>query len=280
MPGKPIVNFKKRFEKDTYISTVKKLQQHIQRGECYEINFCQEFYIEDIFIDPFHVYKRLNLFSPNPFSAFYRINDAYALCASPERFLKKTNDVVISQPMKGTAKRAGDFSDDNKIKDKLLNSEKERAENIMIVDMVRNDLAKVCENGSVKVKEFLKIYSFPQVHQMISTIEGRLKKNASFPEIIAATFPMASMTGAPKKSVMQLIEQYERTKRGLYSGTMGYIDPDLNFDFNVVIRSILYNKKNKYVSMQAGSAITSKSVPEEEYEECLVKLEGLRKALE
>ncbi len=269
----------KKITKEDYIGTVKKLQEHIQRGDCYEINFCQEIFAEKALINPLQIYKKLSALSPNPFSAFYRINDSYLFCASPERFLKKVNDTIISQPIKGTAKRYADKEHDNNEKEQLLNSEKERAENIMIVDLVRNDLSKICEEGSVTVKDFLKIFSFPQVHQMISTIEGRLRKDISFVAIIAATFPMASMTGAPKKKVMELIEKYETTRRGLFSGTVGYINPEGDFDFNVVIRSIFYNKKNRYLSMQAGSAITSKSVPEQEYEECLVKLDALIQTL-
>ena len=150
----------------------------------------------------------------------------------------------------------------------------------MIVDLVRNDLAKICTEGSVFVKDFLKIYSFPQVHQMISTIAGTLKENITLAEIFSASFPMGSMTGAPKKRVMELIEKYEKTKRGLFSGAVGYINPEGDFDFNVVIRSVLYNHTKQYVSIQAGSAITFKSNPKNEYEECLLKIAAMKKSLE
>jgi para-aminobenzoate synthetase component 1 len=151
----------------------------------------------------------------------------------------------------------------------------------MIVDLVRNDLSKICIEGSVKVDELFGIYSFPQVHQMISTISGQLKSTkADLADIFKATFPMASMTGAPKKRVMELIELFEKTKRGIFSGALGYITPDNDFDFNVVIRSILYNSNDKYVSILAGSAITYASNAENEYEECLLKIEAMRKALE
>ncbi|MEP6947657.1 MAG: anthranilate synthase component I family protein [Ginsengibacter sp.] len=274
-------SLKSRFHRNEYIDTVKKLQEHIARGDCYEMNFCQEFYADDTVIDPHDVFQKLSTFSPNPFSAFYQYEDKYLICSSPERFLKKRENTIISQPMKGTAKRITNDAkaDEQQMKD-LYNNEKERSENIMIVDLVRNDLAKICTEGSVYVKEFLKIYAFPQVHQMISTIQGNLKENISLSEIFSATFPMGSMTGAPKKRVMELIEKYERTKRGLFSGTVGYINPDGDFDFNVVIRSVLYNKSNKYVSIQAGSAITFKSIPENEYEECLLKVSAIKKALE
>jgi para-aminobenzoate synthetase component 1 len=223
---------------------------------------------------------KLSELSPNPFSSFYRSGEKYLMCASPERFLKKTNNTIISQPVKGTSRRDNMEVEDENEKMLLQQSEKERAENTMIVDLVRNDLSKICTEGSVSVKEFLKIYSFPQVHQMISTISGSLRENISFSEILSATFPMGSMTGAPKKRAMELIEQYEKTKRGLFSGTVGYINPSGDFDFNVVIRSVLYNKEKKYISTQVGSAITWKSIPEKEYEECMIKAEAMMKALE
>jgi para-aminobenzoate synthetase component 1 len=216
--------------------------------------------------------------SPNPFSAFYKLDDKYLLCASPERFLKRKKNKLVSQPIKGTSRRSAET--DTQEKSLLHSDEKERAENIMIVDLVRNDLSKICEEGSVAVDEFLKIYSFPQVHQMISTISGNVRENISFSQIISALFPMGSMTGVPKKKVMELIEKYEKTKRGLFSGSVGYIDPDGNFDFNVVIRSILYNESRRYLSLQAGSAITWKSKPEKEYEECKIKIEAMIRSLD
>lgn len=277
----PFPLLKARFSKNEYIETVQKLQEHILRGDCYEINFCQEFYADDATIDPMLVYRKLSAESPNPFSAFYKYEDKYLMCASPERFLKKKGSTIISQPIKGTANRVkNDLEADEQRKDNLLNNDKERSENIMIVDLVRNDLAKICTQGSVSVKEFLKVYSFPQVHQMISTITGNLRENISLADIFYATFPMGSMTGAPKKRVMELIEKYEKTRRGLFSGTLGYINPDGDFDFNVVIRSVLYDQSNSYVSIQAGSAITFKSNPENEYEECLLKISAMKKALE
>jgi para-aminobenzoate synthetase component 1 len=276
---KPVLE--SRFSHKEYLETIKKLKEHIARGDCYEICFCQEFFADKAKINPVTVFKKLGDLSPNPFSAFYKYEEKYLLCASPERFLKKINNTIISQPIKGTSKRSKNNpgnDEENKIALKL--SEKERSENIMIVDLVRNDLSKICTESSVTVKEFLKIYSFPQVHQMISTITGNLRENISFAEILSATFPMGSMTGAPKKRVMELIEEHERTKRGLFSGTVGYINPVGDFDFNVVIRSILYNEKNKYLSIQAGSAITFKSIPQKEYEECEMKMEAMKKALE
>src|SRR5450432_272169 len=281
IPARDPPFLKSRFPRDEYIDTVKKLGEHILRGDCYEINFCQEFYAENTVIDPHTVYQKLSALSPNPFSAFYKYEDKYLICASPERFLKKTGKAIISQPIKGTARRiSSDAKADEQQMEDLFNNEKERSENIMIVDLVRNDLAKICAEGSVYVKDFLRIYAFPQVHQMISTIQGTLKEDITLSEIFSATFPMGSMTGAPKKRVMELIEKYEKTKRGLFSGTVGYINADGDFDFNVVIRSVLYNQSNSYISIQAGSAITFKSIPENEYEECLLKIAAMKKALE
>lgn len=272
---------KQRFSKKEYIQVVNQLRKHILRGDCYEINFCQEFFADNAQIDPAVVYRRLSSVSPNPFSAFYRLNDKFLICASPERFLKKQGDHILSQPIKGTMSRfLADKKQDEQNRKKLTESKKDRSENVMVVDLVRNDLSRVCRQGSVIVDELYGVYSFPQVHQMISTISGELKDNVSFTDIIRATFPMGSMTGAPKRKVMELIEQYERTKRGIFSGALGYVTPNNDFDFNVVIRSIVYNASGRYLSFQAGSGITFYSDAEKEYEECLLKAEAMKKALD
>ncbi len=275
------VNIKSKLTQQAYISIINTLKKHILRGDCYEINFCQEFFGENAAINPVDIYNKLSVVSPNPFSALYRIHDHWLLCASPERFLKKQGNEILSQPIKGTAKRVtGNTIEDELSKKELQCSPKDRSENVMVVDLVRNDLAKVCEEGTVKVDELYGIYSFPQVHQLISTVSGELKKGISFTEIVRATFPMGSMTGAPKKKVMELIEKYEHTKRGIFSGAVGYISPDGDFDFNVVIRSIMYNAASKHISFQAGSGITFYSDPEKEWEECLMKAEAMKKVLE
>ncbi len=279
LQASPVIN--SRIQKEEYLSIVRKLQKHILRGDCYEINFCQEFYAEKVIIEPVAVYKKLAAISPNPFSALYRMGDKWLICASPERFLKKQGNEILSQPIKGTSKRIIDNKQkDEASREELFNSSKDRSENVMIVDLVRNDLSKICKEGSVQTDELYGIYSFPQVHQMISTVSGELRSKISFTEIIKATFPMGSMTGAPKKSVMELIEQFEKTKRGIFSGTLGYITPDGDFDLNVVIRSIMYNASSKYLSFQAGSGITFYSDPEKEWEECLLKAEAIKTVLE
>jgi para-aminobenzoate synthetase component 1 len=271
---------KQKIEKESYLRTINAIKDHIKRGDCYELNFCQEFYAEDITIDPVAVFSKLCHVSPNPFSAFYKTGNRYLLCASPERYLKKTGQRLISQPIKGTSVRlVNDKELDQAQRDKLLESQKERSENVMVVDLVRNDLARICIEGTVQVDELFGIYSFPQVHQMISTISGELRPGNDFVDIIRATFPMGSMTGAPKRKVMQLIEKYEQSRRGLFSGAVGYITPGGDFDFNVVIRSVLYNADQKYLSFSTGSAITHYSDPEQEYDECLLKGEAIRQVL-
>lgn len=269
-----------RFTKEHYIETVNKLRDHILRGDCYEINFCQEFFIPEIKIDPLKIFLELDNTSPNPFAAFYKLNDRFCLCASPERYLRKQDSELISQPIKGTIIRDRINNErDEANKNLLRSSEKERAENVMVVDLVRNDLSRVCKEGSVTVKELFGIYSFPQVHQMISTIRGELREDLNWMEALRQCFPMGSMTGAPKKRVLELIEKYELTKRGIFSGAIGYVDPEENFDFNVVIRSILYNQASGYLSFQAGSAITFASDAKAEYEECLLKASAIKKVL-
>ncbi len=271
----PVV-MQSRLTKEEYISRVEQLREHILRGDCYEINFCQEFYSNGVMISPLTVYHNLSSVSPNPFSALYKLDDKYCICASPERYLQKSGNKIISQPMKGTSSRSLTSVEADLLNKKyLINSEKEKSENVMVVDLVRNDLSKVCEKGSVKVRELFGVYSFPQVHQMISTISGDVDDNIHWVDIIRASFPMGSMTGAPKKRVMQLIEQYEKTKRGLYSGAIGYVKPNKDFDFNVVIRSLLYNSSQQYLSYQVGSAVTFNSNANDEYNECLLKAKAL-----
>ena len=271
---------KPRISKTDYLSKVNTMLEHIYRGDIYEANFCQEFYIENTQINPLETYWKLNSISKPPFATFIKLNDKYLLSASPERYLKKTGTKIISQPIKGTAKRSKDSVEDKRLKEQLAIDEKERSENIMIVDLVRNDLSKTAKKGTVKVVELSQVYTFPQVHQMISTISSEIEETEHPVHVLESTFPMGSMTGAPKISAMKIIETLEETKRGVYSGAVGYFTPDSNFDFNVVIRSILYNHSQQYVSFSVGSAITAKSNPLKEYEECLIKAKAMREVLE
>jgi para-aminobenzoate synthetase component 1 len=271
---------KPRIHKTDYLAKVNNMLEHIHRGNIYEANFCQEFYAENTVIQPLETYQKLNNISKPPFATFIKLGNQYVLSASPERYLKKTGNKIVSQPIKGTAKRSNNKVDDERLKAELAFDEKERSENIMIVDLVRNDLSKTANKGTVKVEELCQVYTFPQVHQMISTITSEIEAIIHPVDVIESTFPMGSMTGAPKISAMQIIEDLEETKRGVYSGAVGYFSPDNDFDFNVVIRSILYNETNQYVSFSVGSAITAKSNPLKEYEECLIKAKAMREVLE
>lgn len=299
-PSNGPVELNPRWPKAEYLQTVEAIRQHIVEGDLYEMNLCQEFFAEHTAINPVATFERLNAIGKAPFSTFMRWRDRYLLSASPERFLKKEGLKLISQPIKGTRRRSS--YDDDAMRRELAESEKDRAENVMIVDLVRNDLARNCLPGSVRVDELFGIHTFETVHQMISTISGTLKSLGSLKssgimddhndhiapndsnsstELAALrdAFPPGSMTGAPKVMAMELIERYEQTRRGLYSGAVGYFDPEGDFDFNVVIRSILYNTATGYLSAQVGGAIVFDSVPEQEYEECLVKAEAMLRAL-
>lgn len=273
------IKIRLRTSKDNYFQQVDEMLRHIERGDIYEVNFCQEFFSENATIDPLKTFQHLNNISRPPFATFLKFGEHYVLSASPERYLKKEGNTVISQPIKGTAKRLSNPSEDQKMIDQLRNDPKERSENIMITDLVRNDLSRFATKGSVVVEELCKVYSFEQVHQLISTVRCEVADDLSSVEMIRNTFPMGSMTGAPKISAMKIIEELEVTKRGLYSGAVGYFAPNGDFDFNVIIRSILYNASAKYVSFSVGGAITAKSIPENEYEECLIKAKAMREVL-
>lgn len=274
------IKIKLRIHKDDYFDKVTTMLSHIHRGDIYEANFCQEFYAEDTEINPLDTYFKLNDISKPPFASFLKCMDLYLLSASPERYLMKHGQTIISQPIKGTAKRSKNPIEDEQLKIALSQDEKERSENIMILDLMRNDLSKTAIKGSVKVEELCQVYTFDQVHQMISTVSSKIDDTVHPVDVIKSTFPMGSMTGAPKISAMKIIEELEETKRGLYSGAVGYFSPEGDFDFNVVIRSILYNQTKKYVSYSVGGAITAKSDPLKEYEECLVKAKAMREVLE
>ncbi|WP_269225401.1 anthranilate synthase component I family protein [Flavobacterium eburneipallidum] len=273
------IDIKQRISKEKYLDKVSKILDHIHRGDIYEANFCMEFFATNAVINPLEKYLRLNEISKAPQAVYFKNNHQFLLSASPERYLRKEGEMLISQPIKGTAKRFQDPIEDEKSKNDLASDPKERSENIMVSDLVRNDLSRTAQKGSVNVTELCTIYSFEQVHQMISTIASKLDSQYTAVDAIKATFPMGSMTGMPKISVLKIIEALEETKRGLYSGAVGYFTPNGDFDFNVVIRSILYNQENKYVSFSVGSAITSKSIPEKEYEECLLKANAMREVL-
>jgi para-aminobenzoate synthetase component 1 len=274
------VQLQEGLSKEAYLQSIGSIKERIRKGDIYEMNFCMEFFAEQAVLSPAQVYKDLNAISEAPFSFYARFHEVFAIGSSPERFLRKEGSRLITQPIKGTAPRSADPQEDAGFKEALRNSEKEQNENVMIVDVSRNDLSRIAKKGSVKVDELFGVYSFRQVHQMISTVSCELKENCSFQEIVKAAFPPASMTGAPKIRAMQIIEETENFKRGIYSGTLGFISPEGDFDLNVVIRSILYNQRLGQVSYAVGSAVTDKCQPEEEYRECLLKARAMRKVLE
>lgn len=268
-----------RISREAYLKKISLLLEHIHRGDIYEANFCQEFYAEDVDIDPFSIYQSLNKISTPPFAAYLKLENFNLISASPERYLKKKGNKILTQPIKGTAKRSSNAEEDKRIAAALASDPKEQSENVMIVDLVRNDLSRIAKKGSVQVEELCRVYTFKQVHQMISSVTAELAENIPPVEVLRSSFPMGSMTGAPKISAMKIIEKLEESRRGLYSGAVGYFSPEGDFDFNVVIRSILYNAENKYLSFSVGGAITAKSDPEKEYEECLLKAKAMREVL-
>jgi para-aminobenzoate synthetase component 1 len=273
------LSIKLKIHKGAYKEKVKQILSHIRRGDIYEANFCQEFYAHGS-INPLTTYHNLNAISSPPFATYLKLDAHYLLSATPERYIKKIGEKVISSPIKGTAARSRDEEEDHAFAKALSQDPKERSENVMIVDLVRNDLSRIAKKGSVRVEELCRVYPFKQVYQMISTVACELGLGISQVDVIRATFPMGSMTGAPKVSAMQIIEDLEETKRGLYSGTVGYFTPDGDFDFNVIIRSILYNASENYISYSVGGAITAKSDPDKEYAECLLKAKAMRAVLE
>lgn len=274
------LNIQCRVNKQKYIETVNKLKQHIQFGDIYEINYCIEFFAKNAEINPFIVFEKLNTISEAPFAVMAKFHNKYVLCSSPERYIKKENQKLISQPIKGTRKRSTNQAEDDFLKMELKNDAKEQRENVMIVDLVRNDLSKIATKNSVKVKELFGVYSFKQVHQLISTVTCEVGDKTTFEEILKATFPMGSMTGAPKVRAMQLIDEYEEFNRGIYSGSIGYIDENNNFDFNVIIRTIIYDAETNYLSFSVGSAITAYCDAEKEWDECMLKANAMFTALQ
>ena len=266
--------------KDEYLQKVNRLLSHIYRGDIYEINFCQEFYAQRARLNPYLLFSSLNQKSRAPFSALFRLKDKFVFSASPERYLCRRAEELFSQPMKGTAPRDANPEMDRSLATRLAEDEKERAENIMIADLVRNDLSKNALRGSVKVQGLCEVKTYAQVHQMITTIRARTTPQQDSVELLRDSFPMGSMTGAPKIAAMQLIENNEAFKRGAYSGSIGYFSPQGDFDFNVVIRTILYDRARQVLSFAVGSAITARSLPMQEYQECLLKAKAMREVLE
>ncbi len=279
VPPKWKIELKSRYTREDYLTTVNKIKEHILNGDVYELNLCRELYGESVDISMLELFFALNETAKAPFTSFFKYKDIIVACASPERYLKKKGSKIISQPIKGTIKRGESDEEDEFLKSDLYHSEKERAENIMIVDLVRNDLTKYAISGSIKVEELCGVHSFKTVHHLISTVSATLKHESDTINCIKDSFPMGSMTGAPKIKAMELIEKYEKSKRGLFSGSVGYFSPGNNFDFNVVIRTVIYNQAQRYLSIQSGGAITIDSDPECEWDELNLKSEVLQKII-
>jgi para-aminobenzoate synthetase component 1 len=266
-------------DKKAYLDKIESLKHHIQQGDIYEVTFCQEFYNDNADINPVSTYFKLNSKTNAPFSCYLQFGKKHLISGSPERFIKKAGDKLTTQPIKGTARRSIDPLEDEQIRKELFESQKERSENVMIVDLVRNDLSKIARKNSVTVEELFGVYTFKTVHQLISTVSANIKTEVTFSQIIKAMFPMGSMTGAPKIEAMKLIEKYETFKRGLFSGSVGYIKPNGDFDFNVIIRSVLYDQSTRQLTCPVGGAITIQSDPLKEYDECLLKVQALKDVL-
>ncbi len=274
----PNINFIPRINQYDYSKKVLSIQNKIQEGDFYELNFCIELIAENIELSPIETFQIINSTTKAPMSALVKYRDKYILSFSPERFMAKRGNVLIAQPIKGTARRNllnADLDDD--LKTQLENSEKERAENSMIVDLMRHDLTFYAIPGTVLVREYCKVYSFQTVHQMISTVSAELQDENEAIKALFKALPAASMTGAPKKIVVETILELENFSRGIYAGHIGYIDNQGDFDFNVVIRTLEFDSLAKKASIHVGSAITLLSNPKDEYDECLLKAQGILK---
>ena len=272
-----------RMPRAAYLRAAEAVREDIRQGEVYELNLCQEFYADGanaVLPDPVGTFLALSQRSPTPFGGFWRVGPRYLLQASPERFCRLDGRTLRSQPIKGTAPRGADLPQDEAHRTALLTNEKERAENLMIVDLVRNDLSRAgCLTGSVQVEELFGTYGFRHVWQMISTVRGTLPPDAGLTAVVNGLFPMGSMTGAPKRRATELIDRYETSRRGLYSGAVGWLEANGDFDLSVVIRSLQYRADVPYLSFQVGSALTYDADPEHEYAECLLKARALRESL-
>lgn len=265
--------------KSAYIANVERIRKHIIDGDIYELNYCQPFVAHNAELEPISVFNRLCEVSKAPFSALHRFGSQYLICGSPERFFRYDGRRIQSMPIKGTRRRDADSTVDEQLRSELEQSVKDKAEHIMIVDLVRNDLTPYAVSGTIQVDALYGIHAFPQVYQMVSTISAELRQGVPVCRAIRQAFPMGSMTGAPKVRAMEIIAEVEPFQRGMYSGAFGYFTPEGHCDFNVVIRSLLYNADTRLLAAYAGGAIVYDSVAEKELDECYVKLSGIQQVL-
>jgi para-aminobenzoate synthetase component 1 len=279
LPPGPGITLKPRWEESTYLQRAHRVKKHIQRGDIYEMNLCQEWSADEYLESPWDAFVRLHHFTQPPYAALVKAGEFHVICGSPELFLKRRGDQLVSSPIKGTIRRGSTQKEDDALAQQLQNDPKERGENVMICDLVRNDLSRIAKPGTVHVPELFGIHRFESVHQMISTVQCTLWDDVTTESILRATFPMGSMTGAPKVRAMQIIDELEASRRGVYSGSVGFFQPNGDFDLNVVIRSLLYNAATPRISMHVGGAITSLSDPASEFAECLLKAEAMMQTL-
>lgn len=270
---------KSNFSREEYLETVEAIRGHIFEGDSYEINLSQNFHTTGEIDSPAAVWRQLTSVSPTPYAAYCRFRDTHLLCASPERFLQLKGDRIITQPIKGTARRDNDPDKDRELVEQLRASRKEQAENVMIVDLSRNDLYRSSIVNGVKVPKLYEVQSFAKVHHLVSTVEATKSPEISSLDVIANTFPPGSMTGAPKFRSCELIDQYERSARGMYAGSVGYLSPEGDFDLNVVIRSMIWHEPSRVLTYQMGGAITWDSDPASEYMETLIKARAIQEVL-
>ena len=274
--GNQTSELKSHFTKEEYCKAVQKAKDYIAAGDIYQMNMTQRFETKSL-VPPWELYCRLRKINPAPFAAYLELEEGTIVSASPERFIKTVGDYIETRPIKGTRPRKDDDKFNEKMKNELLNSEKDKAELVMIVDLERNDLGRICEFGTVKVEELFRLETYATVFHLVSTIIGKIKPNNGFKEVIKATFPGGSITGAPKIRAMEIIEELEPVKRGIYTGSIGYLNLSGNLDLNIVIRTIIIKDDKTY--FQVGGGIVADSVPEEEYQETLDKAKALITAL-
>lgn len=264
------------FTREEYLNACRRILDYIAAGDCYQVNLSQRF-SAPYEGSPWALYRRLRQASPAPYAAFLETDEATICSISPERFLRITGREIESRPIKGTRPRGASPEEDARLAAELLSSEKDRAELVMIVDLVRNDLGRVCEYGSVHVPEPWRLESHPQVHHLVATVRGRLRKDAGPVDALRASFPGGSITGAPKVRAMEIIEELEPHHRGVYTGNIGYISLDGQADWNIAIRTAVVTGGRAYY--QAGGGIVADSQPEAEYEETLDKARAFLQAL-
>lgn len=269
-------NFVSNFTKDEYLQGVEKVKDYIRSGDVYIANLTQRFTCQ-CEKDGYNIYKNLRNINPAPFSVFMELDGFEIISSSPERFMLLEDGLLQTRPIKGTRPRGKTEEEDEANKLELLNSEKDKSELLMIVDLERNDLSKICKPHSVKVTELFDLEEYSTVFHLVSTIEGRVKDNVSAVKCMRECFPGGSITGAPKIRAMEIIEEIEGVRRGLYTGSIGYFDFRGNMDFNIVIRTIL--KKNNTAYLGVGGGITIESQNEDEYVETLDKAKALMRVL-